>query len=326
MQGVASCLRAIRVWLVWRGTVQPVCPPAMVDQESVAIICTPPLEHRIVSISWLKPSNLENSLCMCVCVLFLVRDMVQMPPPPPSNAPTSADACLSIVHSLMCHRQGGESEGFAKRAIESLVKKLKEKRDELDSLITAITTNGAHPSKCVTIQRTLDGRLQVRVKCHHVSGWMPYKCQVNIECGFISFFRWPVVKVFRMSSMPESGVGQIYIKMNWNTSNTVLLPLISNVIRFVWIRIIMNVLYLLALIYPVWVCNLVPVVWWKMNTQPDHWWWAVWTSITMTLAPYNIIPHKLWPPVVMVILNLQVIEILSIPNTFFHKQRQITTK
>lgn len=76
-------------------------------------------------------------------------------------APTSADACLSIVHSLMCHRQGGESEGFSKRAIESLVKKLKEKRDELDSLITAITTNGAHPSKCVTIQRTLDGRLQV---------------------------------------------------------------------------------------------------------------------------------------------------------------------
>nr|XP_050853368.1 mothers against decapentaplegic homolog 4 isoform X6 [Vespula vulgaris] len=78
-----------------------------------------------------------------------------------SSAPTSADACLSIVHSLMCHRQGGESEGFSKRAIESLVKKLKEKRDELDSLITAITTNGAHPSKCVTIQRTLDGRLQV---------------------------------------------------------------------------------------------------------------------------------------------------------------------
>ncbi|KAK9884237.1 hypothetical protein WA026_005187 [Henosepilachna vigintioctopunctata] len=78
-----------------------------------------------------------------------------------TNAPSSADACLSIVHSLMCHRQGGEQEGFAKRAVESLVKKLKEKRDELDSLITAITTSGAHPSKCVTIQRTLDGRLQV---------------------------------------------------------------------------------------------------------------------------------------------------------------------
>lgn len=112
----------------------------------------------------------------------LAQGPLPPPPPPPSSSaplpgpsgespgsggsghhptPTSADACLSIVHSLMCHRQGGESESFSKRAIESLVKKLKEKRDELDSLITAITTNGAHPSKCVTIQRTLDGRLQV---------------------------------------------------------------------------------------------------------------------------------------------------------------------
>ncbi|XP_053208903.1 mothers against decapentaplegic homolog 4-like [Panonychus citri] len=74
---------------------------------------------------------------------------------------TSADACHSIVVSLMCHRQGGETETFSKRAIESLVKKLKEKREELDSLITAVTTNGSLPSKCVTIQRTLDGRLQV---------------------------------------------------------------------------------------------------------------------------------------------------------------------
>lgn len=75
--------------------------------------------------------------------------------------PSTFDACASIVHSLMCHRQGGESETFAKRAIESLVKKLKDKRDELESLVTAITTNGAHLTKCVTIQRTLDGRLQV---------------------------------------------------------------------------------------------------------------------------------------------------------------------
>ena len=67
----------------------------------------------------------------------------------------------------MCHHQRGECEHFAKRAIgeviqlascynsyrvvaESLVKKLKDKRDELDSLVTAITTSGARPSKCVT--------------------------------------------------------------------------------------------------------------------------------------------------------------------------------
>lgn len=53
-----------------------------------------------------------------------------------SNAPTSADACLSIVHSLMCHRQGGESEGFAKRAIESLVKKLKVHRSFVNVMIS----------------------------------------------------------------------------------------------------------------------------------------------------------------------------------------------
>ncbi|XP_071583312.1 mothers against decapentaplegic homolog 4-like isoform X2 [Heliangelus exortis] len=77
------------------------------------------------------------------------------------GTPSGGDTSLSIVHSLMCHRQGGDNETFAKRAIESLLKKLKEKKDELDSLIAAVTTNGAHPSKCVTIQRTLDGRLQV---------------------------------------------------------------------------------------------------------------------------------------------------------------------
>ena len=30
---------------------------------------------------------------------------------------TSIETCTSIVHSLMCHRQGGESEQFAKRAV-----------------------------------------------------------------------------------------------------------------------------------------------------------------------------------------------------------------
>ena len=83
----------------------------------------------------------------------------------PQTTPTSTDACSNIVHSLLFYMQGGESESFTKKAIESLVKKLKEKRDELDSLITAVTSNGARPTKCVTIPRTLDGRLQVRGDC-----------------------------------------------------------------------------------------------------------------------------------------------------------------
>lgn len=78
---------------------------------------------------------------------------------PPYHHPQSSDACTNIVQSLLNHSCGDSD--FSRRAIESLVKKMKEKRDELDALITAITTGGAVPTPCVTIQRTLDGRLQV---------------------------------------------------------------------------------------------------------------------------------------------------------------------
>ncbi|KAH8853202.1 Mothers against decapentaplegic like [Schistosoma japonicum] len=91
----------------------------------------------------------------------------------------SPDIVTVIVHSLMCHRQSGESEEFAKRAIESLVKKLKERQEDLESLVTAITTNGNQPSKCVTIQRTLDGRMQIAGR----------KCLPHVIYSRI--WRWP---------------------------------------------------------------------------------------------------------------------------------------
>ena len=78
-----------------------------------------------------------------------------------TNAATSDDAHLNIVHNLMCHRLDGETEDFARRTIEYLVKKLKERQDDLDSLITAITTKGADPSNCVRISRSLDNRIHV---------------------------------------------------------------------------------------------------------------------------------------------------------------------
>uniref|UniRef100_A0A1I7T0H3 Dwarfin sma n=1 Tax=Caenorhabditis tropicalis TaxID=1561998 RepID=A0A1I7T0H3_9PELO len=74
---------------------------------------------------------------------------------------TAMDSCQQISHVLQCYQQGGEDSDFVRKAIESLVKKLKDKRIELDALITAVTSNGKQPTGCVTIQRSLDGRLQV---------------------------------------------------------------------------------------------------------------------------------------------------------------------
>ncbi|VDM53316.1 unnamed protein product [Angiostrongylus costaricensis] len=74
---------------------------------------------------------------------------------------SAVDSCQQISHVLQCYQQGGEDTEFVRKAIESLVKKLKEKRVELDALITAVTSAGKQPTTCVTIQRSLDGRLQV---------------------------------------------------------------------------------------------------------------------------------------------------------------------
>ena len=45
------------------------------------------------------------------------------------------------------------------------------RREELDALITAITTNGATQTACVTIPKTLDGRLQVHTICFVRDKW-----------------------------------------------------------------------------------------------------------------------------------------------------------
>ncbi|VDD88119.1 unnamed protein product [Enterobius vermicularis] len=84
--------------------------------------------------------------------------------------PSSSDPCATITQFLMryhmffvlhCERFQGSEEEFSRKAIESLIKKLKDKRDELDALITAVTSGGKSAVRCITIQRTLDGRLQV---------------------------------------------------------------------------------------------------------------------------------------------------------------------
>ncbi|KAL3090294.1 hypothetical protein niasHS_006746 [Heterodera schachtii] len=78
-----------------------------------------------------------------------------------NDAQNAVDPCAHVVHVLMCYQMGGEDEEFVRKAIESLVKKLKDRREQLESLISAVTSGGKQSTSCVTIPRSLDGRLQV---------------------------------------------------------------------------------------------------------------------------------------------------------------------
>ncbi|KHJ97009.1 MH2 domain protein [Oesophagostomum dentatum] len=78
----------------------------------------------------------------------------------PLARPCASDACTTIVAYLMQFNKSADEE-FSRKAIESLTKKLKDKRDELDALIACCGSEGKEADKCVTIARTLDGRLQV---------------------------------------------------------------------------------------------------------------------------------------------------------------------
>ncbi|PAV70010.1 hypothetical protein WR25_15204 [Diploscapter pachys] len=118
---------------------------------------------------------------------------------PPNLAPhgsahqtTAMDSCQQISHVLQCYQQGGEDIEFVKKAIESLVKKLKDKRQELDSLITAITAAGKQPTGCVTIQ--------VREIALNYDLWM-------VAC------KWQAGKEFLMLSTHEYGDGLILLKL-----------------------------------------------------------------------------------------------------------------
>ncbi|KAM4747999.1 mothers against decapentaplegic homolog 5 isoform 2-T2 [Rhinophrynus dorsalis] len=64
------------------------------------------------------------------------------------------------VKRLLGWKQGDEEEKWAEKAVDALVKKLKKRRGAMEELERALSSPG-QPSKCVTIPRSLDGRLQV---------------------------------------------------------------------------------------------------------------------------------------------------------------------
>lgn len=63
------------------------------------------------------------------------------------------------VKKLLGWKQGDEEEKWAERAVDALVKKLKKKKGAIEDLERALSCPG-QPSNCVTIPRSLDGRLQ----------------------------------------------------------------------------------------------------------------------------------------------------------------------
>ncbi|XP_029931827.1 mothers against decapentaplegic homolog 1-like [Myripristis murdjan] len=64
------------------------------------------------------------------------------------------------VKRLLGWKQGDEEEKWAEKAVDALVKKLKKKKGAMEELEKALSCPG-QPSECVTIPRSLDGRLQV---------------------------------------------------------------------------------------------------------------------------------------------------------------------
>lgn len=87
------------------------------------------------------------------------------PPHSSSGSPMSAINNLfsftsPSVKKLLGWKQGDEEETWAEKAVDSLVKKLKKRKGAIEDLEKALSSPG-RPSKCVTIPRSLDGRLQV---------------------------------------------------------------------------------------------------------------------------------------------------------------------
>lgn len=76
------------------------------------------------------------------------------------RVPTATDCSSTICTYLMGLNLSHEVD-FSKKALESLVKKLKDRHDDLERFITVVRKQGMCETGCIVIQRTLDGRLQV---------------------------------------------------------------------------------------------------------------------------------------------------------------------
>lgn len=97
---------------------------------------------------------------MCILLLFEVVVMVEEMDPSGGALNSLFSFTSPSVKKLLGWKQGDEEEKWAEKAVDALMKKLKKTKGATEDLQKALSSPG-QPSKCVTIPRSLDGRLQV---------------------------------------------------------------------------------------------------------------------------------------------------------------------
>lgn len=117
-------------------------------------------------IIWDRPLLITDTICctlvvvdaqdsLCCLILWYHRSVrVTM------NVTSLFSFTSPAVKRLLGWKQGDEEEKWAEKAVDALVKKLKKKKGAMEELEKALSCPG-QPSNCVTIPRSLDGRLQV---------------------------------------------------------------------------------------------------------------------------------------------------------------------
>lgn len=129
--------------------------------------------------------------CYILSVVYLKQAMST----PISSLNSLFSFTSPAVKRLLGWKQGDEEEKWAEKAVDSLVKKLKKKKGALEALERALSNPG-EPSECVTIPRSLDGRLQVshRKGLPHViycRVWRWPDLQSHHELKPLDFCRFP---------------------------------------------------------------------------------------------------------------------------------------
>ncbi|XP_021429111.1 mothers against decapentaplegic homolog 1 isoform X4 [Oncorhynchus mykiss] len=149
-----------------RCPVQKFCPEALKTEDYPAISVAPKKIQQQLLTSNFFPHQVDSLHCKTQPRTLTCS----VPTTPRSQEATDTNVTMNVtslfsftspaVKRLLGWKQGDEEEKWAEKAVDALVKKLKKKKGAMEELERALSCPG-QPSNCVTIPRSLDGRLQV---------------------------------------------------------------------------------------------------------------------------------------------------------------------